>query len=600
MLKKFLAGSIAVAALAFAMTASAYDFGTTTLKVGSTGDAVKAVQTVVGATVDGVYGSLTAAKVKVWQAANGLTADGVFGAQSKAVANASSTVTTTATVTTTSSSSSSSLSGDAGDLSLSSTSSDVEDSVKEGDEENVLGMKAEAEDSDIKITNLKVELWNDGSDTDSSEKISRYFDEVKVYLDDEEVGSADASDFDRDANGSDGDDTDLYTKSISLSGAIVSKGNDAKLYVALVASDNIDSEDEGAKWTVEATSIRYTDGTGAVMSDSISYSNDVDFDNASKDDDLSIKTSTSDPDDSTVEVYDDEKSDDTLVGAFKFDVDEDSSDINIYELPIGVTVADNTVDLDSIEDIIDSLYVEIDGDEYDADVDDDLTSATDTASYVVDLNDEDVTIEAGDTIEVKIYATFNDQDGNYDSGTTVSFDVDAEDIDAEGADDLTSEELSGSFNGSDFTLETDAVSLDLTDVAWSTSFTSDEDTDIYTATFEFDVTAPEDQDIYLPLDDFDFSTTGDEGIEFTVSNSGVATAVNFSSDDASEEDNGYLVEAGGTASFTLAIDVEGDGSGHKVTITSIWYQLSDITPDGTLAITSGLSDFKTTTKTLYE
>jgi len=92
MIKKFLIGTFAVAALALALTVSAaYDFGTTTLRVGSKGAAVMSVQTLVGAKADGSFGPLTAAKVKVWQAANGLTADGVFGAKSKAVAMAGST-----------------------------------------------------------------------------------------------------------------------------------------------------------------------------------------------------------------------------------------------------------------------------------------------------------------------------------------------------------------------------------------------------------------------------------------------------------------------------------------------------------------------------
>ena len=102
MLKKFLAASVAVLALGVFLTASAaYDFGTTTLKIGSKGEAVKAVQTVVGATpVDGIFGKMTAAKVKVWQAANGLTADGLFGKASMAKANGATATTTTATTTT--------------------------------------------------------------------------------------------------------------------------------------------------------------------------------------------------------------------------------------------------------------------------------------------------------------------------------------------------------------------------------------------------------------------------------------------------------------------------------------------------------------------
>lgn len=98
MLKKFLIGTLVAVAL-MATSAYAADFGATTLKVGSKGDAVKAVQTLVGAKADGVFGPMTAAKVKAWQASNGLKADGVFGPASKAKANA--TVTTTTTTTTT-------------------------------------------------------------------------------------------------------------------------------------------------------------------------------------------------------------------------------------------------------------------------------------------------------------------------------------------------------------------------------------------------------------------------------------------------------------------------------------------------------------------
>jgi peptidoglycan hydrolase-like protein with peptidoglycan-binding domain len=50
-----------------------------TLRQGMTGDDVKAMQTIVGATSDGHFGPGTARAVVVWQKKNGLTADGVFG-----------------------------------------------------------------------------------------------------------------------------------------------------------------------------------------------------------------------------------------------------------------------------------------------------------------------------------------------------------------------------------------------------------------------------------------------------------------------------------------------------------------------------------------
>ena len=49
------------------------------LKVGSKGDDVKKLQTKLGLTADGSFGSNTEKKVKEWQSANGLTADGIVG-----------------------------------------------------------------------------------------------------------------------------------------------------------------------------------------------------------------------------------------------------------------------------------------------------------------------------------------------------------------------------------------------------------------------------------------------------------------------------------------------------------------------------------------
>ena len=50
-----------------------------TLKVGSKGEEVKALQTKLGLAADGDFGSGTEAKLKAWQTANGLAADGIAG-----------------------------------------------------------------------------------------------------------------------------------------------------------------------------------------------------------------------------------------------------------------------------------------------------------------------------------------------------------------------------------------------------------------------------------------------------------------------------------------------------------------------------------------
>ncbi len=74
--------------------AAAYNFGTVTLKSGSTGAAVMELQRflnaklMLGLVVDGKLGPKTIAVIKKWQMDNGLVADGLIGAKTKAKMNA--------------------------------------------------------------------------------------------------------------------------------------------------------------------------------------------------------------------------------------------------------------------------------------------------------------------------------------------------------------------------------------------------------------------------------------------------------------------------------------------------------------------------------
>lgn len=476
MLKKFLIGTFALVALTFAVSASAaYDFGTTTLRVGSRGEAVKNVQTVVGATpVDGVFGNITKAKVMAWQAAHGLTADGVVGPATKAAMNAApgtpvtglpagctSTVGYSSTTgvkcdggtTTPGTDNNGPLTGGAGDLTLSGTSTDVEDSFKEGDEDvNVIGFKAEADGSDIALTNVKVLFSRIVA---GSEDIEDYVDEVKVFKGSTEVGSADASDFSRDSGS-----PDIYSRTISLNNAVVREGDKDTFYVAVTAASNIDSDDvDDNSLLFSIDSIRYQDATGVILSendlagvsdvlnDSADFDETVDVKDVSFDDQIDIKSSTSNPDDSTVTVEENSVSDETLALAFKLDVDEDSSDVMITSLPVTITFdgldTDNdgdTTDEDTVSDsaaetVIDSVIVKAGGEEYEAELDSGSVSidvnGDGTATYVVDFEDDEFTIEAGDVEDVKVYITFNDQDGNYNEGVTVQASIeDGSDADA--------------------------------------------------------------------------------------------------------------------------------------------------------------------------
>jgi putative chitinase len=75
---QILGGPAPVAAPAPAPSAGAVNMNET-IRVGSRGETVKAVQAKLGLTADGAFGPGTERAVKAWQAANGLTADVIVG-----------------------------------------------------------------------------------------------------------------------------------------------------------------------------------------------------------------------------------------------------------------------------------------------------------------------------------------------------------------------------------------------------------------------------------------------------------------------------------------------------------------------------------------
>jgi len=322
MLKKFLIGTlVGVALLAGASVAQAYDFGTTTLKVGSSGPYVVTLQTLVGATADGSFGPLTQAKVMAWQANNGLTADGVFGPVSKAKANAGGTVvtvtgcpagalfnsmtgtlcsattlpagctstvgyssttglscagtvvtypagcTSTAGFSTTTGLScgtaavvTGAVAGTSGEIAdINQLSQYNAEEVGSGSENiKVLGFDVEASaDGDITINTLKLTFDSTGNDAGDSDRLIDYLTNVYVWQGSTKIASMSTANFNKDSTG-------VYSKTFTLSNSVVKASKIEKFYVSVDAVVNLDSGDiAGAtEWSVAINNLRYTDGLG--------------------------------------------------------------------------------------------------------------------------------------------------------------------------------------------------------------------------------------------------------------------------------------------------------------------------------------------------
>lgn len=274
---KFLIGTFAVLALGFTLSVgAAMDFGPSTLKVGSKGEYVKTLQTLVGATADGSFGPMTAAKVKAWQASNGLTADGMFGNMSKAKANAGGVVVTPsenlcpngmtlASNCMTAPSNGGVVSGGAGNLS-SATLMGSPSNVQAGESSmntKVLGFQLRADSgSSLGIQNVRVNLVATGV---GSTWPSRYIQGISVWQGANKVGSASVSQLSQ--NGT------TYNATIALTGAVVAANTTSDFFVAVDVNTTIDTGDANNTFNVYVDSIRYVDGTGAILTSS--YANTV-------------------------------------------------------------------------------------------------------------------------------------------------------------------------------------------------------------------------------------------------------------------------------------------------------------------------------------
>ncbi len=284
MLKKYLIGTFVVAAFAFASVASAYDFGTTTLKVGSKGEAVKTLQTLVGANADGNFGQMTKAKVMAWQANNGLTADGMFGKASKAKANATVSTPTTSTCPTgyvattpvaplfascvaaagtpTTPTTPSTLAGTDGTISTFSALSQYSgEEVTEGRKDiKVAGFELKAsKDGDISIKSVKVATAI--TNASGSTRLTDYASSVSVWAGSTKVGTVATADFTKDSTGN-------YSKIVPLTGAVVASDKTVQFYVTVDGIASFDSGDiDSEAFTMDVVNVRYMDGAGVVTTE---------------------------------------------------------------------------------------------------------------------------------------------------------------------------------------------------------------------------------------------------------------------------------------------------------------------------------------------
>lgn len=602
--KKIFAGVVSAVALAFAFSASAaYDFGSTTVKVGSTGMYAQNVQAALnacnnaGLTVDGKFGPMSAAAAKAFQASKGLVADGLVGNGTKAALNACGTSTTGGSTST----GSVSLDGTDGSINdVSKISSYNNEEVGEGESDvKVAGFEVEAtNDGDILLKSIKVSF--DSTGNTGSDNLDDYIDGVKIWMGSKEIGSVDAGDFSE--NGG------VYSRTVSLNSSAVVKADDTeKFYISVDAVNNLDSGDISAdSWSVDVENIRFADGSGVVTTDDSTGDinamnvglNFVDFGTAA-DTELKISTDSNSPEADVVNVDAQDGKDGVVLLKGKLKLDG-TSDVTIDEFPVSFSPTGSNMNL-----IASSISLILDGEEYSESVPSIAAAATGTVTFD-NLNFD---LNAGDTVSFSVVADINGTD-DYNEGDTLEANVtstnrDYIDAENEEGDQLSdSTEKSGTANGEAQEFRSEGISVSFVSANASATTGSSANDDQGTFTLKFKVTANGNSVYVAPAAATATTVAGSSALTTSVKvqKSSTATAggtsvtfVNITDDDAESSGN-YKIEDGESETFEVtvsaALPTAGSAGLYRALLNNVSWNTTDSTTSYT-SYTSNLDSFKT-------
>jgi hypothetical protein len=452
MQKKFFAVATFALAFAVAFTASAYDLGSTTLKVGSRGAAVVEMQKALNACTastlktDGKFGPNTTMTVKAFQVSKGLVGDGLVGNNTKAALNSCGSMATTpsagdlcpngmtfasncmaapsgastlalcpngmtlasnCSVAPATSVGTNGVAGDISNITLLGSPSNIQ--VSEGEMKQVAGFEVlAAPGSNLGITSVRVDLTQ--SVTGSS-LVTRYLNTLALFAGSTQVATVDTNSIVRNGN--------TYSVTFNVaSGTTVPANQRAQMYIGVKANSTIDSADIGATWTATVNSVRFVDGTGAILTFSpTGVSRAFSFLKLSNNSSIKLRLSedANSPKDRTVTVNNNQITND--VEMLRFNIKAEGAELKLRKMSFQATSSTSVTNVSSL------FKLRYNGNVVDS-VSPTASAATITALEFTKLNGGvgEIVIPAGSTASFAILADINSLNA-YPAGSTLKVEL---------------------------------------------------------------------------------------------------------------------------------------------------------------------------------
>lgn len=541
------------------------------LTIGSSGADVTALQNwlitrghSIPAGATGYFGAQTRTALAAYQSANGIVpAAGYFGPVTRAKVVA--TGGTTTPKPDDSGSNSSGLKGGEASLERLRVNDGEDSDLEEGGTAEIAEIQFNVKDGDVRLNRLDLTFVPEAGN--SEDEPWKAFDTVRLLADGKEIAEADVSDEDDWL-----DEDEPYVFRFANIAHVIRENKTAKITVEIEAQNGVVDSGTSDSWTlyVDTNGIRAVDSEG-IQQYIGNASQTVSFDLVEEGDgeELTVRTSSEDPNASTLAVEDDKRS--TWYTVFAFDLEAEENDIELDRLPIDFTTGTSDAD-----DVIDDVRLKIDGKTFD---DFDWNGSGTFASTTFDI-DRDATIDEGDRIEVTVEVRFKAANGvNYAPGETIQASVRGENIKAEGADDLVGD---GNATGDTHTLQISGINVERTNRSAVATSADGADNDYATYTIEVDVTAFE-QDVFIPQSAVDaFSYQIEKASDGTIVAAATATSSSLSSN-ASTQGNYYRVSEGQTKKFTFTatfnpLDTD-ESQSYRMQLLGINFAGSATTPD---------------------